>query len=166
MTFNETYFGFDESIKAIEDEIEDVKERLDNVEEGNPIRPQLLNERTQLASQRKGAIWARDRAHESDDFPEWDEDVDGVTLGAVRAGTMEGIESEASNRDGGGAGLLLIADGTVEAPYVDDDMSDTERAAVVGQLHPYYRKWAEGRIDELFDPEGNALGSSDSPEEI
>lgn len=162
MTFNETYIAFDESIAALEAEIEEIAEQLAELVEGNPLIPQLKAKRTRLATQRKGAVWARDQAHESDDFPMWDEDIDGVTLAAVRAGTLDGIKSEVADREGGGSDLLLIADGTVEAPYVDPDHSEEQRAGVVGQLHPYYQDWAAARIDELMDPEGNATGSSNS----
>jgi hypothetical protein len=165
VTFNETYIAFDESIEALEDEIEEITEQLAELDEGNPLIPQLKTKRTRLATQRKGAVWARDRAHESDDFSMWDEGVDGVTLAAVRAGTLDGIKSEVADREGGGSDLLLIADGTVEAPYIDPDHSEEQRAGVVGQLHPYYQDWAAARIDELMDPEGNVIGSSDSPKE-
>ncbi|EMA17179.1 hypothetical protein [Haloarcula amylolytica] len=165
MTFNETYISFDDSIEALEEQIEEIAEQLDDLDDDNPVVPGLQSQRSQLATQRKGAIWARDRAHESDDFPMWDEDVDGVTLSGVRAGTFAGIEKESAQRDGEGTDLLLIADGTVDAPYVDDDGDDDMTAAAVGQLHPYYRDWASSRIDELMDPEGNVIGSSDSPEE-
>lgn len=165
MTFNETRIEFDDSIEALEAEIEEIAEKLDDLEDGNPMIPQLKSERSQLATQRKGAVWARDRAYESDDFPSWDEDVDGVTFGGVRAGAFAGIESEARDRGGEGTDLLLIADGTVKAPYVSSEMSDDQVAAAVGQLHPYFRAWASSRIDELMDPEGNVLVSSDSPKE-
>ena len=163
MTFNETRINFDESIDAIEEQIEEIAEQLDELDDDNPAVPGLQSRRSRLATQRKGAIWARDRAHESDDFPEWDEDVDGVTLSGVRAGTFAGIERESADRGGEGTDLLLIADSTVEAPYVCDD--DDMTAANVGQLHPYYRDWASSRIDELMDPEGNVIGSSDSLKE-
>ncbi|WP_135302639.1 hypothetical protein [Haloarcula amylovorans] len=164
-TFNETRFEFDESIDALEERIEEAADKITDLDEGNPLLPQLQSKRSQLATQRKGAIWARDQAHESDDFPQWDEQVSGITLGAVRAGALNGIEAEVAERGGEGTDLLLIADGTVEAPYVDEDMSDEQRAAAVGQLHPYFQRWASARIDELLDPEGNAIGSSDSPKE-
>jgi len=165
VTFNETFFDFGDSVEALEDEIADLTEQLDELNADNPMRAQLRSRRSQLATQRKGAVWARDRAFVSEDFPVWDEDVDGVTLGAVRAGAFAGIESDVADAGGEGSSLLLIADGTVDAPYAGDDMTDEQEAAAVGQLHPYYRKWAEARIDELLDPEGNATGSSDSPKE-
>jgi hypothetical protein len=164
MTFNSTYIEFDESIAELEDRIDEIEEQISELDEGNPLLSELSSQHTEMRLQRKGAVWARDQAAAGDDFPQWDEDVDGITLGAVRASAFSQIEHEAGERDGEGTDLLLIADGTVDAPYVDDSMSDSERAAAVGQLHPYYRKWAAARIDELLDPEGNVTGSDDSPE--
>jgi hypothetical protein len=171
VTFNDTYIDFAESAAALQDEIDDINEQLSDLEEGNPLRPDLTSQRSQLQTQRKGAIWAcpsrgeGEDPHEDGDFPMWTEAADGVTLGGVRAGAFAGIEQEATERNGEGTGLLLVADGTVEAPYVDGGMSEQERAAAVGQLHPYFRKWAQARIDEIMNPEGNVIGSSDSPEE-
>lgn len=160
MTFNVTTIEFAASIAELEEQIEELTERLESLDEGNPLIPQIKQQRSQLKTQRKGAVWARDRAYESEDFSAWDEDVDAVTLGGVRAGAFAGIESEARHRDGEGTDLLLIADGTVDAPYIDDGMSDEQVAAAVGQLHPYYRAWASGRIDEIMDPEAGIVGNA------
>ena len=165
MTFNETHIEFEASIAELEAEIEELADELEGLDEDNPLYPQKAQRRADLATQRKGAIWARDRAFESDDFGMWDEDVDGVTLAAVRAGAMDSITSEVADNGGEGSEILLVADGTVKAPYVGEDMTDTQEAAAVGQLHPYYREWCAARINELLDPEGNGCHSSGSPKE-
>ncbi|WP_135806213.1 hypothetical protein [Halorussus marinus] len=177
MTFNETHFDFDDEVDRLEDRIQELTEALADIDDDSPQAQQLASQKQELAAQKKGVLWARgfpeddDRegAFESDDFPMWDEDVDGVTLGAVRANVYGNIQNDLEsdpNAGGGTSATLLVAEGTVEAPYIDDSMTDAQHAGVVGQLHPFYRKWAEARISELLDPEvGNGRYSATSPAE-
>ncbi|MDS0280302.1 hypothetical protein NDI85_21185 [Halomicroarcula sp. S1AR25-4] len=171
-TFNETHFDFAEEIDRLDDRIADLQAEADETEDGSDQEAALLETIQTLQTQRKGAIWAcpgrggGEDAHEDDDFPMWDEPVDGVTLGAVRARTFANMENDLESDPNAGSGtssILLIADGTVEAPYVGEDMRDAEIAGAVGKLHPWYLKWAEGRITALMDPEGNATSSGTSP---
>ncbi|GAA3882650.1 hypothetical protein [Haloarcula argentinensis] len=172
MTFNETHIEFEASIAELEAEIEELADELEGLDEDNPLYPQKAQRRADLATQRKGAVWAcpgrgEDAdVHEDDDFPMWNEPVDGVTLGAVRAGAMDSITSEVVDNGGEGSEILLVADGSVKAPYVGDDMTDKQEAGAVGDLHPWYREWCAARINELLDPEsGNEKHSSGSPKE-
>lgn len=177
--FNETTFDFDDEEARIEDAIADLESEIEEIQteiqrikaNGNdvPVTKQqrldsLLSESRQLETHRKGVVWARDIAPESDDFPEWDEAVDAVTLGAPRGRTLRRLQSEVqqAGETNGAEQLIYIADGTVEAPYVDDGRPSAEIAGVVGNLHPWYLSWAEDRIDALMDPEGNALRSAPS----
>jgi len=155
-TFNETYFEFDAEIDRLADRIEDLRAEVEELADDNPRKQQKIATIQQLESQRKGAVWARDVAHDDEDFPQWDESVDGVTLGALRAGPYASLQNDLeSDPDAGigSSGTLIVAQATVEAPYVTDDMSDRQRTLAVSQLHPFYRDWAEARIDELMDPE-------------
>lgn len=183
MTFNETYFEFSDEVERIEGDLEEARDELqelredDDVDVGNSPRAQQLTQRiSTLQLERKGVLWARDQAFESDDFAAWDEDVDGVTLGAIRAGAYGSVQDDIEGDPDAGGGTstaLIIAEGTVvnpdegeEAPYVGSDMTPGQRAGAVGQLHPYYHRWAESRITELLDPEsGNATSSGASPPE-
>ena len=176
MTFNETYYEFDAEIERLESQIQDLREQLNDLDENSPQRPVIADELSSLQSQRQGVVWARDRAFENDDFPQWDEDVDGVTLGAIRAGTFGRLQDDVAgdpNAGGGTSTNLLVAEGTVvsptdgeQAPYVDSGMPDSQQAAAVAQLHPYYREWAQARINDLLDPEsGNATNSGSSHSE-
>lgn len=168
-TFNETFVNFDESIEDLEEQIEELEAKASDLEDDNPRRAQLLSQRSRIDSQRKGAVWARDRAYESDDFPQWDEDVDGITLAALRAGAYGGLQDDVESDPNAGSGTstnLLVAEGTVEAPYIDEGMSDADKAQAVSQLHPFFRNFAEGRINELMDPEaGNGSSSGKSQRE-
>lgn len=167
-TFNETHFDFDESTAALNDQIQEFRDKADDLDDDNSQKDTFLAKAQQLESQRKGAVWARDRAAESDDFPQWDDDVDGVTLAALRAGAYGGLEDDLQQDPNAGSGTstnLLVAEGTVDAPYVNEGMTDAQRAGAVAQLHPFYRKWAVARINELMDPEqGNGIRSETSPE--
>ena len=182
MTFAETFFDFDEEVERFDEAIGQLQDKIaeledeqatDDVDNSQQIDglTQLIS---QLQSQRKGVIWARDRAYESEDFPGWDEDVDGVTLGALRAGAYGGMRDDIETDPDAGNGTtstLMVAEGTVDAPYIDDGMSDVERVGAVANLHPYFREWAEGRINALIDPEssvhdeGNGNDFADSLEE-
>lgn len=160
-TFNETYFDFDEEVQRLEERIDDLRANLNEMDDDAPQRAETAAQLQQVESEKKGVIWARDRAYESEDFPQWDEDVDGVTLGGLRAGAYSGLQDDLSRDDDAGAGTtgtLLVAEGTVEAPYVDDSMTDVQRVGAVKQLHPFYRTWAEARVNALMDPEGNGRG--------
>lgn len=178
-TFNATTFRWDDEIDRIEDtleeleaEIEDVQTQIERIEANDNDVPKpkrrrltdLLSESKQLKTHRKAIVWARDTAPHSDDFPEWDEAVDGVTLGAPRGRTLRKLQSEirdAGDTDGAEQ-LVYIADGTVEAPYKNEAQTAGELAGVIGQLHPFYLDWCEDRIDALMDPEGNATPSAPS----
>ena len=157
-TFNETTVNFDGEVKRLQDRIDDLQEQLAELDADAPQREQVTSTIQTLESHRKGVVWARDQAYESDDFPQWDEDADGITLGALRAGAYAGLrdDMEADPDAGGGTtGNLVVAEGTVEAPYIDDGMTDTERIGAVSQLHPFFRDWAEARITTLMDPEAD-----------
>lgn len=171
-TFNQTYFDFDEEIERLDEAIAKIDEQLEATD-NEQVTQALSSRRSDLQSHRQGVVWARDYAAESDDFPMWDEAVDGVTLGALRAGTFGRIENDADDGDAGHGTMrvLYVADGTVEAPYVDEDMSDAERVSAVRKLHPMYLRYAEDRIDALMSPggiddegEGNGTDSEPSPE--
>lgn len=181
MTFAETFFDFDEEVDRLNETIEDLEAEIDQLETEEQNNEDVDNSQqieahhqliAELQSQRKGVVWARDQAFESNDFPQWDEDVDGVTLGALRAGAYgkmrDDLEADAE-AGGGTSSTLLVAEGTVDAPYIDDSMSDVECVGAVAELHPFYREWASSRVNELVDPEasihdeGNANDSDDSP---
>lgn len=163
MTFNDTHFNFSEEADRLEQQIEKVEKELSELDSESPSAEVLQAEKQELQAQRKGVLWAQNSAYESDDFPQWDEDVDGVTLGALRASAYGNIQNDLEQDPDAGSGtsaILLIAEGTVEAPYIDDSMTDAQRAGAVGQLHPFYQKWAEARVNELMDPEkGNGESS-------
>lgn len=173
-TFAETRFEFDAEIERLDERIADLEAQVEEMDNGTPGADAVTATLQQLRTRKKGVVWARDHAHESDDFPQWDEAVDGVTFGGLRAGTYGGLRDDLDADPDAGSGTsstLVVAEGTVEAPYIDDDMTETERVSAVAQLHPFYREWAEARITALMDPEsdvhdageGNGSNSDSSP---
>jgi len=165
-TFNETDFDFDEEEDRLDDEIADLQDRIAELQDGDDVNSDTLQtlqaQLSKLQSQRKGVVWARDTAPGHEDFPMWDEAADGVTLGAVRAATFGTMQNDLESDPNAGSGtsdILYVADGTVDAPFVSDDLSDKQLVGVVGQLHPWYIQWASAAIDRLMDPEGAAGGN-------
>jgi len=166
MTFNSTFFDFDAEEERLDEEIADLEDRIADAD--GDTATALQAQLSKLESQRKGVVWARDRAPDSDDFAMWDEAVDGVTLGAVRASAFGNLQNDLESDPNAGSGtsdILLVADGTVEAPYYAEGIGGRELTGVVGKLHPWYIQWASGAIDRLMDPEGNVTSSDASPKE-
>lgn len=162
--FNETEFVLADEVDRLAGEIESVREKVNETEPGSDQEQRLSQRLQNLRTQKVGAEWARgypddddsEGAFADDDFPMWDEDVDSVTLGAVLGGAWSDLKNELGANEMGSSALLMIADGTVDAPYIDEDMDDIEAVGVVRGLHPYYLEWAENRVTELMNPRGNA----------
>lgn len=158
-----TTVRFDDSIDELEADIEELTEQLDGLSSDNPVYERLRGRQQRLTIQRKGAIWARDQAHEAEDIPAWDAPTEAITFETVAAGAYQRVVQDATSTDGqAAASVRLVAAATAEAPYVDGDMGRRERVAAVADLHPYFLEWAEARVTELLDPEGNVTGSGGS----
>lgn len=72
------------------------------------------------------------------------------------------LENDLTADENAGTGTsrqLLVADGTVDAPYVDESMSDAERVGAVGRLPYNYLKWAESRVNQLTGTGGGDEGN-------
>ncbi|MDS0258565.1 hypothetical protein NDI56_03960 [Haloarcula sp. S1CR25-12] len=182
-TFNDTEINFDDEEQRLQERIDELeagadslREQIQNIQsKGNDVPQakrdalqQAVSEASTLSTHRKGVVWARDHAADSDDFPAWDEAADSITLGAPRARTIQRLQSDIQSAGDtqGSEQSLYIADAVVEAPFKDDGMADGELAGVVGQLHPWFLEWAEDRVDALMDPEGNVPSSAASPAEM
>jgi len=137
-------YDFREELERIGAAMEEVAETLAPLEEDNPVAPTLTQQGKNLESQADGLRWA---------LRTWD--VDGVTLAGLSGGEYGHVEDE---MDGGGAGkarVYFVAKGTVEAPYIEEEMSFEERVGAVSQLPIGYLRWADARIDDLMGVEGN-----------
>jgi hypothetical protein len=144
MPLDTKYYDFREELERVEAAMEEVAETLAPLDPDNPLAPTLEQQGSQLESQADGLRWA---------LRTWD--VDGVTLAGLSGGEYGHVEDE---MDGGGAGkarVYFVAKGTIEAPYIGDEMSFEERVAAVADLPIGYLRWADARIDDLMGVEGN-----------
>jgi hypothetical protein len=57
--------------------------------------------------------------------------------------------SQAPDAGSGTTRTLLVAEGTVRAPYIGGDMTDVQKVGATGELPVTYLKWAEARINEM-----------------
>jgi len=151
MTLKEKEFDLAEEEQRLERECRETAEEAAQLDDDNLRKARLLAEGQELDAQLSGVRWAQ-TAHADEDVPEWDADVNSVTLAGLNGGEMGSLEDDVG--DGGGVGsgttrVLLVAEGTVEAPYVDDGMTDAQRVGAVRELSVTYLKWAEARINEM-----------------
>lgn len=152
----ETY-DLDEEVQRLEDKAAELDDVLEDVDDGNPAAEPLQNERAGIEAALVGVRWARDDAFEADYVPQWDEDVNEITLGGLTAGEMAQLEDDIGTNGGGtgAARIYQVAKATVDAPYIDADADEDQRISAVSGLPGPYVKWAEARIDDLTGVGGN-----------
>lgn len=164
MTLREQRYEFDEEEARIESRLEEIATEvasLDDVPENASRRQQLLTEGEQLDTELAGVRWAGS-AHEDGAVDVWDADVDGVTLAGLTGREFGRLQDDLEQDGGAGSGttrVLLVAEATVDAPYLAGDEART--VAATGELPVAYLQWAKARIDELTggDPgNGNSFG--------
>jgi hypothetical protein len=138
-------------IERLEQDRETIAEQAAALADGNPRRAELVQEGVEIDTYLKGLRWAVD---------EWDADI--ITLSGLTGGEFGRVEdqvvsaAEQGGQPGSGATRVhLVASGTVDAPYVEDDMSEQQRIGAVSQLPITFLKWAEYRVDELTTVGGN-----------
>ncbi|GAB6863214.1 hypothetical protein ACFR97_10270 [Haloplanus litoreus] len=144
MPLDTEYYEFSAEIERIEEAMQDIAETLGPLDPDNPIVPTLEQQGSQLQSQADGLRWA---------LRTWD--VDGVTLAGLTGGEYGHVEDGMGEAGPGKARVYFVAKGTVEAPYVDEEMSLDDRVASASGLHIGYLRWADARVSELMSVEGN-----------
>lgn len=149
----ETY-DLDDEVQRLEEKAAELDGVLNGADD-NPAVRQLRGERAGIEAALEGARWARDEAFEADYAPQWDEDVDEITLGGLTAGEVASMEDGLGGGGGGAVRINQVAKATIDAPYIDDSMDGDERVATVAQLPNSYVKWAQARVDELTGVGGN-----------
>lgn len=142
MTWRDEQFEFDAEADRLEQRCQDIAEQAAGLEEGNPARDYLLTQGRQLDARLAGVRWARG---------EWD--VDNVTLGGLTGGeygqVQDSLASASSDTEPGQGAwrVYQVAKGTVEAPYVDEEMGTDQRIAACAQLPITFLKWAAAQVD-------------------
>jgi hypothetical protein len=144
--------------------LEDIADDAVGLDESNPEKQRLLREGQQLDAQLEGVRWAMG-AHDDDAVGVWNDDVNSVTLGGLTGGEFGKVEDELTGEDvaGGATRVYMVAEGTVDAPYLPDGGGWKATIGAVGQLPLPYLKWAEARIDDLsgVGDEGNGTRFGD-----
>jgi len=165
MPLREKEIRFEDEIKRLEKRRDELAEKIVSADEEDPRRQRWAQRGQELDAHLDGLEWAL-IAHEcpSDDHdhvcpkvPHWpDHKVEAVTLSGLDGGEYGGMESdlaeaaaESSRSSEGAERIFQVRAGTVNAPYVADDMTDTEEIIAVGDLPIGFLKWAEYRIDDL-----------------
>lgn len=157
MPLNTREVDLSAELDRLEDERKEIADQAAEISPDNPAFDGLVGEGQSLDTHIRGLSWALD---------EWDADT--VTLSGLTGGEFGKVEDEladaAAKRDrrGGQPGarrVYLVAFGTVDAPFVDDEMSDDERIASAAGLPVAFLKWAESQVNELSTV-GNGSGSS------
>jgi len=156
MPLQTTEFVLDEEIDRLEEERAELVEQVADIAPDNPAVEELGKRGQTIDSYLQGLRWARE---------EWD--VDSITLGGLTGGEFGQVEDKvnaARERNGqrhnsGVTRVYYVAAGTVDAPYIDDDMDEDDRTAAVSQLPITYLRWAEAQIEELTSVGGNGQKS-------
>jgi len=156
MTLRETGINISEEIDRIEQERQELAEKVVDADKGDLRRQQWVQRGKELDAHLDGLEWARDKAHDDPDVPQWDRKAEAVTLSGLTGGEYGGMEADiaedAAESDRSGAGaqrVYQVRAGTVDAPYLDGDLSDRQEFAAVAGLPIGWLKWAEAKIDKL-----------------
>jgi hypothetical protein len=154
MTFREREIDLEEEIERIEAERQDLAATVAEMAEDNPQRQRKAQNGAELDAHLDGLEWALS-AHEDGDVPQWDTEVESITLAGLTGGefgAMGGEIAEGAQRGQSAQQVQRVAKvrmGTVDAPYLDGAQSDTQEIAAVAGLPIGFLRWADAKIDEL-----------------
>lgn len=144
-----------EELEALEAEREQLLGEVAEMDDGNPEAASKIERGRDLDAHLDGLEWAID-AHEDDAVPEWDQDVETITLGGLTGGEYGKLEQDlteaAQQSDQGVAGaerVYQVRAGTVDAPYLDPGAEDVTQIAAVASLPVGFLKWAQSVVDDL-----------------
>ena len=158
MPLKEDYIKFDEEIERLKAEREELVESVASLGNDHPQAGEFTERGKNIDGYLQGVRWARDDAADDENVPAWSEDVDGVTLAGLAGGEFGQVEDAvvsdtlARGEDRVGKGSLRVynvAKGTVDAPYLTDDMDFDTRIAAASSLPITFLKWANNRIDSM-----------------
>lgn len=156
MPLREETYNLAEEVDRIEAELQDIAEQVADLDANNPARQDLLEDGQSLDAQLKGVRWAK-TAHEDDAVGVWDADTDEIRLGGLTGGEFGRLQDDISGADLGQGGVrtIMVARGTLDAPYVPADGDEDQAVGNTSQLPVTYLKWAQNRINDLTTLGGN-----------
>jgi len=155
VTFREREINLKAELERIEDERESLAEDVVAMNKGDPQRRKKAQRGVELDTHLDGLEWALNSAHEDEDVSQWDDDVDSITLSGLTGGQFGAIEGEVAEGKQRGQSaqqvqrVAKVRMGTVDAPYIDGDMSKQQEIAAVAGLPTGFLRWAGDRIDDL-----------------
>jgi len=155
MSFRETTITFREEIERIEAERESLAEEVAEMDSDDPQRARKAKRGIELDAHLDGLEWAAHTAHDDADVPQWDDDVDSITLSGLTGGQFGAIEGEvADGTDRGQSAqqverVAKVRMGTVDAPYIDDGMGEKQEIAAVAGLPTGFLRWVGSKVEEL-----------------
>lgn len=142
-------------ISEMEQEREETAEQLAGIDDDSPATQELAETGQRLDRFISGLSWFQSEF-----------DADSVTLGALTNGERNRIQTVVQEASGAGVQQnAYVAQGTVEAPYVEHDPDATtmgqfkDTVAAVADLHPAFVDWAESEITDLGRMDGE-MGNS------
>lgn len=144
-----------DELERIDQELDDVADEVAELPDGAPHAGDLAERGVQLERQLAGLQWATD--------PPDDDPIDGpieeVTLGGLNAGEYLDVQAETADEGGTVSKVIFAAKGVVDAPFIDDSMSEAERVQAVRDLPPQFHEWLATKVDDLSTPdlEGNGF---------
>ena len=156
MPLDEREVVLSDEADRLEAELVELDEQIASLDPDNPAYDRIDGRGRSVDLYLDGLQWALDN---------WD--ADSVTIAGLTGGEFGKVEDEladaaaARQRRGGQPGarrVYLVAFGTVDAPYVGDEMSDDERVSAASGLPLAYQKWAEAQVNELSTVGGNGRG--------
>jgi len=154
----ETY-QLEEEVERIDERIDELVGEVAELDEGNPLRAQKRSEGQELERHLAGLQWA---IAPPEDEPR--EPYEEITLGALNAGEFADVTDSLSDLQDGqtpknGAGqIVFAAKGIVNAPFIDEDMTEEQKIAAVAQLAPQFHEWIQARVDDLSTPDVSGNG--------
>lgn len=151
-------------LEAEHERLQNKRERLADeaaeMDSNNPLRQIKVQEGMATDRYVDGLYWAIHQAADDEDVPEWDDDVDTITLSGLNGeeyGALEGeLDEVGEDRNPKKVERVYhVRDGTADAPYVGGDMSELEETHAVGTLPKEFLLWADWRIDRLSSVGGD-----------
>lgn len=163
MPLREETIVLEEELERVKKRREELAEEVANMAAENPTRQSKAQEGIQFDAYVDGLSWAAHNAADDPDVPEWGGDADAITLAGLTAGEFGAVEGDLmADSEGRNPAkverVYQVRAGTIDAPYLDDDMDDAEAIYAVASLPVGFLKWAEWKVDELSsvgDERGN-----------
>jgi len=143
----------DEAVGRVETDIEALENELDDMDPSTDQHQAVQSRIDRLRYYANGLQWQRDEAG-------WGGDAV-VEMGSLTAGEKAMMHREApDSAERHEMVMWYVAASTAEAPYADDDLSDT--FAALADCHPGFVEWAEATTNALGVPGAEGNGSAPS----